>query len=174
MSEGSTVGQDWEGLPRSPPTSGRVDRYSDNSPPSASSPSPLGKGSGIGGNAFQHRIPRTALYRWPAAPLPRNAVAAKGGSWSSLSLSPRSGSRAVGSLLRGKCRRCLSGFACEVRHPLTTHRRPGGMKGKKIAHGTATGAAIKDTRCFIPRSISKCWALPSGLGKPNLIPCTGI
>ena len=52
---------------------------SDNSPPSASSPSPLGKGSGIGGNAFQHRIPRTALYRWPAAPLPRNAVAAKWG-----------------------------------------------------------------------------------------------
>ncbi len=55
------------------------DPYSDNSPPSASSPSPLGKGSGMGGNAFQHRIPRTALYRWPAAPLPRNAVAAKGG-----------------------------------------------------------------------------------------------
>jgi len=32
------------------------------------------------------------------------------GSWSSLSLSPRSGSRAVGTRLRGKCRRCISGF----------------------------------------------------------------
>jgi hypothetical protein len=44
------------------------------------------------------------------------------------------------------------------------------MEGKEIVHGTATGAAVKDTRCFIPRSISNCWALPSGLGKPNLIP----
>ena len=34
------------------------------------------------------------------------------GSWSSLSLSPRSGSRAVGTRLRGKCRRCISGFVC--------------------------------------------------------------
>ena len=45
-------------------------------------------------------------------PLPRHMMPwpRRGVRWSSLSLSPRSGNRAVGTLLRGKCRRCISGF----------------------------------------------------------------
>ena len=39
------------------------------------------------------------------------------GSWSSFSLSPRSGSRAVGTRLRGKCRRCISGFVMRSGNP---------------------------------------------------------
>jgi hypothetical protein len=58
------------------------------------------KSSGMGGSAFQHRLPRTAFFRWPAAPPPHGAVAAWGVSWSSLSLSPRSGIRAVGTRTR--------------------------------------------------------------------------
>ena len=148
------------------------DPYSDNSPPSASSPSPLGKGSGIGGNAFQHRIPRTALYRWPAAPLPRNAVAAMGVRGPHY---PSAHVRAVGpseasfeESAGGACPVLLWGPASPDDSSASRRHE------RQIAHGTATGAAIKDTRCFIPRSISNCWALPSGLGKPNLIPCTGI
>jgi|SRR5580693_5683255 hypothetical protein len=36
-------------------------------------------GERYGGNTFQHRLPRTALCRWPAAPPPHDAVAALGG-----------------------------------------------------------------------------------------------
>ena len=32
-----------------------------------------------GGSTFQHRIPRTALFRWPAALPPQDAMAASGG-----------------------------------------------------------------------------------------------
>jgi hypothetical protein len=83
----------------------------DNTPLSANLPLPgwTRAGERNGGSTFQHRIPRTALCRWPAAPPPHGAVAASGGSWSSLSPSPRSGSRAVGILSRGKYRRCISG-----------------------------------------------------------------
>jgi hypothetical protein len=146
MSGGSTVGQDWEGLPRSPPTSMRqlwvlagFDPYSDNSPPSASSPSPLGKGSGIGGNAFQHRIPRTALYRWPAAPLPRNAVAANGGFVVLTIPQPTFGQSGRRKPPSRKVPAVLVRCCCGDRHPLTTHRRPGGMKGKKSRTGRQRG-----------------------------------
>jgi hypothetical protein len=51
---------------------------------------------------------------------PHHTVAA-GGLSSSLSLNPRSGSRAVGTLSRGKCRRCISSFVFGVWQPPTTH-----------------------------------------------------
>ena len=139
------------------------DRTFGNSPPSAPSPSPVWTRGGErhGGKAFQHRLPRTAFYRWPAAPPPHDAVAALlGGSWSSLSLNPRSGSRAVGTLSRGKCRQCISGVVLGPVSPdNSTASRALGRHA--IAPGTAAGTIVKETdRCAL-RSISRSWALPS-------------
>jgi hypothetical protein len=89
-----------------------------NNPPSVSSPSPLWtrEGSGMEGAHF------STVYRglpvFGGQPLPHHMMPwRKGGSWSSLSLSPRSGGRAVGTLYRGKCRRCISGFVVGFGNP---------------------------------------------------------
>jgi hypothetical protein len=52
-------------------------------------------------------------------PLPRHIMPwpRRGVRRSSLSLSPRSGSQAVGTRLRGKCRRCIPGFVMRSGNP---------------------------------------------------------
>ena len=139
------------------------DRTFGNSPPSAPSPSPVWTRGGErhGGKAFQHRLPRAAFYRWPAAPPPHDAVAAfLGGSWSSLSLNPL---RAVGpsepshEVSAGSAYPVL--FWGPVSPDNSTASRALGRHA--IALGTAAGTIVKETHRCALRSISRSWALAS-------------
>jgi hypothetical protein len=90
----------------------------------------------IGGQPLPHHV----------MPWPRRGVRR-----SSLSLSPRSGSRAVGTRFRGKCRRCISGFVFEVRQPLAAHcaRNEEDVSALCQPSRAAAGTDANPTRCCI-------------------------
>ena len=83
-------------------------------------------------------------------PLPATQTAwQRRGSWSSLSLSPRSGSRAVGTRLRGKCRRCISGFVARSGNPWRLIAPVTKRMYQRCANrrGRQRGTVAKPTRC---------------------------
>jgi hypothetical protein len=136
----------------------------DNTPLSANLPLPgwTRAGERNGGSTFQHRIPRTALCRWPAAPPPHGAVAASGGSWSSLSPSPRS----VGqSSRRNPLARQVPAVHLRCwwgdRYPPTTHPRPRRSEGLHSRSERQWGQSSKrPTAVFRARSAEAGRCLP--------------
>jgi hypothetical protein len=78
------------------------------------------------------------------------------GSWSSLSLSLRSGSRAVGTRLRGKCRRCVSGFFMRTGSPWQTHctRKEEDVFALLLTSAGGSGDSCQRDPLLHPRSIS--------------------
>ena len=122
-----------------------------NTPPSATSPSPLQERRAAWEGAHCSTVYRELPYIG-GQPLPATQTSwQRRGSWSSFSLSPRSGSQAVGTRLRGKCRRCISGFVVKVRQPLAAHcaRNAEDVFAVCQSSRAAVGTDANPTRCCI-------------------------